>query len=166
MRVAALVIVLLVGCGPPPDGQGSSRPAIPTPVPDFRDQARGICEDNADAIRGLAGRLAGEVTDANLVEQGTLVAGLAGVISTELAQLRSIPLAPAQSDQRAASAWFDELNATADAQVRAVSASANRELSEFRKAVEAAAAHWDAAGRHASAMGLRSCRPAALDAPS
>lgn len=170
VAVASLVIVtLLVGCGllsGLPDGRGSRQPATPTPAPDFLGQARAICAENADAIRGLADRLVGEVTDANLVEQGTVVAGLAGVITTELVQLRSIPFAPAPSDRGAVSAWLDELDATADAQVRAVSASADRDLGAFRTAVEAAAEHWDAAGLLGSSLGLRACRPAGLDATS
>ncbi len=162
--VAALVIVTLFsGCGLPPVA-GSGRP--PTPTPSFRDQARGICAAHAEAIRGLADRLAAEVTEANLVEQGTVVAGLAGVISTELVQLRSILLEPEPSDSEAVSDWFEELDATADAQVRAVSASAEQDVTAFRTAIEASVQHWDAAGTHASAIGLGGCRPAPLEPAS
>ena len=170
VRVATLtalvIVTLLAGCGLLPGGTGSGESPTPTPSPSFHEQARRICAAHAEAIRGLADRLAAEVTDANLVEQGTLVAGIAGVISTELVQLRSILLEPAPSDREAVSAWFEELDATADAQVRAVSASAARDLSAFRTAVEASVSHWDAAGTLAWAIGLSRCRPASLEPAS
>lgn len=170
---ALVVVALLAGCGLLPEETGSQDhptgsqdPPTPTPMLTFRDEARGICQGNANALRGLADRLAGEVTAANLVEQGTIVAGLAGVISAELQQLRAISLEPEPSDREAAAAWLEELGATVDAQVRAVAASARRELSAFQTAVATSLAHWEAAGRHALAIRLSTCRLPNLDGSS
>lgn len=162
---ALLVVVLLAGCGLLPEEMGSQDPPTGShdPTLTFRDEARGICQGNANALRGLADRLAGEVTAANLVEQGTIVARLAGVISAELQQLRAIALEPEPSDREAAAAWFEELRATVDAQVRAVSASANRELNAFRMAVATSLSHWEAAGKQAMAIRLSTCRLPNLD---
>ena len=161
---AALVTVtLFTGCGLLPAGTSSDEPPTPTPTPSFHDQAHQICSAHAKAIRGLVAQLTPDVTDANLVENGTAVAGLAGVVSTELLQLRSILLEPLASDREAVSAWFDELGATADAQVRAVSASAARDVDGFRAALEASVVHWDAAGAQAASIGLRGCHPVSLE---
>jgi hypothetical protein len=161
---AALVILtLLAGCDLLPTGMVSGDPPTPSPTPTFREEARAICSTHAKAIRGLVAQLTPDVTDANLVDNGTAVAGLAGVVSTELLQLRSIPPEPLASDREAVSAWFDELGATADAQVRAVSASAARDVDGFRAAFEASVVHWDAAGTQAASIGLRGCHPVSLE---
>jgi hypothetical protein len=144
-------------------GASRDETAEPTIPPDFVGQARSICLGNADAIQGLANQLEAQITSTNLVEQGTVVAILTGVLTSELEQLRSIPVAPSTSDQARAENWLSELDATVDAQVRAVSASAERNLDAFREALARAAQHWEAAGLQASQLGLRVCRPVALD---
>ncbi len=161
--VALVMLTLLPGCGILPTGMGSGEPPTPSPTPTFREEARAICLANAKAIRGLVAQLTAHVTDGNLVANGTAVAGLAGVVSTELVQLRGIVLEPLPADREAVTAWFDELGATADAQVRAVAASAARDVNAFHAAFEASVAHWDAAGTHASSIGLHSCHPVSLE---
>jgi hypothetical protein len=106
------------------------------------------------------------VTEANLVQQGTIMAQLAGVTTTEVDRLRSIPLAPPLSDRATAASWVDELQAAADAEIRAVEASANRDVATFRVAVKAAGKHWGAAGLLGASLGLSACQQSALDGTS
>jgi hypothetical protein len=163
IRAGGVLVVLTLLAGCLPTGMASGDLPTSSPTPTFREEARAICSAHAKAIRGLVAQLTPDVTDANLVDNGTAVAGLAGVVSTELLQLRSIPPEPLASDREAVSAWFDELGATADAQVRAVSASAARDVDGFRAAFEASVVHWDAAGAQAASIGLRNCRPGSLE---
>lgn len=129
--LAAIVLLTAIGaaCVGPGASLGPAPTPSPTPHPGFLGAVEQICNETQGVRLQLAHRRQDVVDARNLVEQGTVLALRSGILSSSLRQIRA--LTQPGHDSEAVAHWLVTLDKGLAAYVRAVAASANRELDTF-----------------------------------
>jgi hypothetical protein len=152
-----VMLCLMASCSAPtPGASGSTSDATATPLPTPPNTVEGICTASAAVLNRLDGELnPGAVTAETLVDQGTVVATITGVLASDLARLRT--LGGATPDASAWDNWIAALQRAVDAGVRAVHASATGNVAAFQAAAVDMLRARQAARAAASVLGYQAC---------
>lgn len=151
--LTSLICLLAVGCSPGTSASGEAG-ATATPVPTPPNRVVAICDAAAPTLDRLDDQLVTVVTQVNLVDQGTLIAMVTGILAADVERLRS---SPSDGDSATTAPWFAEIDAARDAGVRAVRASASRDLAGFTEAAQQMTNHLDRSRELSSQLGYSSC---------
>jgi hypothetical protein len=135
LHMVALFALILSGsaaCVTPGGSNGPPPTASPPPRPGFLGAVEEICTETQGTRIQLAARTRTVVDSQVLVDQGTVLALKSGILSSALRRIRAVTQLPMDSD--AVAHWLVTLDEGLAAYVRAVAASANRDLDSFVRA--------------------------------
>jgi hypothetical protein len=155
--IGMVILYLMASCSAQtPGAPGSSSGATATPLPTPPSTVEGICMASAAVLNRLDGEFKpGAVTTETLVDQGTVVATITGVLASDLARLRTVAAPPSgASDWKA---WIAALQAVVDAGVRTVHASAAGNVAAFEAAAAEMLRARQAARDAGSVLGYQAC---------
>jgi hypothetical protein len=124
-----LLTTLGASCVGPEGSRGPAPTPSPTPHPGFLGAVEQICNET-QAIRLQLAHRRREIVDAQtLVDQGTVLALKSGILSSAMRRIRA--LTQPGHDAEAVAHWLVTLDKGLAAYVRAVAASADRNLDAF-----------------------------------